>query len=609
MMKTLFFFLRLLALACLIRPIGAWPEAIGFYDEDPPDYADPLFRRSQELASRNRAFLSRKIRDAAEEALIEIQIHFKSHLSLSRTGFFVSENIAVTGLKAIDGLVNEDELELSRVTIKNFQGDNLKLKRIIALSAVHNLAVLEVEGYTGRPLDFASRSDFKDSSKDMLIAGVFKGQALWLRGKNASSRSFLWHWFSEALWIDPKSFESRGELAGSPALSADGKVMGLVLRFIKSNLVTGVRDKYILELLDKDPLPLKGPKALIEDELSRLKGLAESGDSFAQFEMARRLISRDGMDGGFEEGMRWLRRAAESGNETAMDALGMYLVQKYKEDHHRGGYELVSKAAAAGLPSAMHNLGVVLQNGFGAEKNEAEAIRWFEASAKLGRIDSQRKLAEIYFERRTHEDSRKALEWMFEGAAIGDPLLQYHAGMMFYKGDGVAENRHEALRWLILAGKSLPGAQYQLSEILSRRRGWANQFEALKWYDSSNVRNSRRPAVMRGSFYFPMPEDMDRSFILSLSRHKNINREAGFSSFEGYMNYVMRANAENYTVSPNWGIGSYGRELYNFDERSEPPEITFDQADKGYFSDMISRRRIQDPGKPPDIGNAIISSY
>jgi localization factor PodJL len=119
-------------------------------------------------------------------------------------------------------------------------------------------------------------------------------------------------------------------------------------------------------------------------------------------------------------GMEMLRRAADLGYPQAELQLG----HLYETGYPGLARDLIEarkwtqKAADAGLPSAMHNLAMLIYNGEGGPKSQVLAAQWFRQAAELGLADSQ-----------------------------------FNLGLLYENGKGVRANPAEAYKWFLLAGR------------------------------------------------------------------------------------------------------------------------------------------------------------
>ena len=72
-----------------------------------------------------------------------------------------------------------------------------------------------------------------------------------------------------------------------------------------------------------------------------------------------------------------------------------------------------------------------------------------------------------------------------------DGLAQYYIGMMYLKGQGVAQDYHEASEWLRKASENrLPQAQYKLANLYTIGEGVPKDYEfAYLWYSAGAAHN------------------------------------------------------------------------------------------------------------------------
>lgn len=93
-----------------------------------------------------------------------------------------------------------------------------------------------------------------------------------------------------------------------------------------------------------------------------------------------------------ESDPKWTLKLAELGNKSAMLKMALACRRDGKMDEAIKWYE---KAAAKGVPEAMHSLGVCYYDGDGVGKDVQKAKEWFKKAAALKYGPSEGKLEEI----------------------------------------------------------------------------------------------------------------------------------------------------------------------------------------------------------------------
>jgi len=114
-----------------------------------------------------------------------------------------------------------------------------------------------------------------------------------------------------------------------------------------------------LEIERYPKILISEPHLYIPDTIEGLRHWA-AGYTGAQYTLALRYASGDGVIQDYAEAVKWYRRAAEQGHAESQ-----------------------------------HNLGLCFSEGKGVPKDEAEAIKWFRKSAEQGQADAIELLREI----------------------------------------------------------------------------------------------------------------------------------------------------------------------------------------------------------------------
>ena len=108
-----------------------------------------------------------------------------------------------------------------------------------------------------------------------------------------------------------------------------------------------------------------------------------------------------------------------------------------------------------------------------------------KTQAEQGDVDAQHKLGTMYdFGEGVAENKVEAVKWYRLAAEQGDASGQYALGTMYHYGEGVEENKVEAVKWYRLAAEQGDASgQYALGTMYHYGEGVEeNKVEAVKWY-------------------------------------------------------------------------------------------------------------------------------
>ena len=101
------------------------------------------------------------------------------------------------------------------------------------------------------------------------------------------------------------------------------------------------------------------------------------------------------------------------------------------------------RAAEKGVVPAMLILGQ-----FSRDSEPAEALKWFERAAAKGSAPAMIETGLLYSNRRQSGDDRKALEHFLQAASVGDRVGKYLAGECYYFGKGAQADTTKAVEFL-----------------------------------------------------------------------------------------------------------------------------------------------------------------
>lgn len=140
----------------------------------------------------------------------------------------------------------------------------------------------------------------------------------------------------------------------------------------------------------------------------------------------------------------------------AADAMFDAGIAAYKAGDVRTAVDDWTKAAEEGHSIAAFLAGQLYERGQGVSRSPGSAFRLYKLAADAGHLEAAVKVGVVYRdgskELGVKRDYEKAFRMFERGALAAYPEAQYHLAGMYRRGLGVATQRSESLRWLILAG-------------------------------------------------------------------------------------------------------------------------------------------------------------
>ena len=226
------------------------------------------------------------------------------------------------------------------------------------------------------------------------------------------------------------------------------------------------------------------PKDAVE-AIKWYRKAAEQGHQSAQVNLGL-LYTGAGVPKDAVEAVKWFRKAAEQGNAFAQSALGSsYQTGDGVPKDAAEAVKWYRKAAEQGDVGTQNILGYMYQNGDGVGKDAVEAARWYRKAAERGNPAAQISLGSMY---ETGEDVPKdtaeAIKWYRKAAEWGDLETQVKLGFIYEKGEGVAKDAVEAAKWFRKGAEQGDApAQTHLGFVYASGQGVAKDaVQAIKWY-------------------------------------------------------------------------------------------------------------------------------
>ena len=185
---------------------------------------------------------------------------------------------------------------------------------------------------------------------------------------------------------------------------------------------------------------------------------------------------------------RFYRAAADRGHARSQTNLGNMLLQGIGGDRDAAaGRQWLEKAASQNEPHGQYLLGMLMLEGPQREKNQDEAARLIDNAALNGDRDAQYRLALLYSSG-PGRDERVALHWLLMAAERQHPNAQYSLAVLFSRGTfGLKQDDAAAAGWLAKsASHGNSDAQYALGIAYAEGRGVPqNNAHALAWFQEA----------------------------------------------------------------------------------------------------------------------------
>ena len=306
---------------------------------------------------------------------------------------------------------------------------NLRVTNILALSAVYDLALVEVE--TKHFTNFLSlRENLPEPYEDLYVPAYPKNRFTNIK----KTGNIFFHGTSHLSFAVNHS--SLPGVSGSPVLDKQGQVVAVSFggkHNILFALSMGDLKEFIIGNTGLNCSHFINSKSCAEKEIENLKDLATAGFVEAQYQLALMYYYGKGIEQDWDKVLQWFSKAAE---------------QAYAP--------------------AQYNLALMYYYGKGIiEKNGDKALQWMSKAAEQAFAPAQYSLAMMYYNGKgTEQDQDKALQWMSKAAEQAYAPAQYDLALMYYNGKGTEQDRDKAVQWLSKAAKQdYAPAQHDLALI------------------------------------------------------------------------------------------------------------------------------------------------
>ena len=330
------------------------------------------------------------------------------------TGFFIGPNYFVTNFHVIFSLLGSTGS--STVTLSQ-EGDSssLTIKRVLAVSALYDLVLLETEESI---TDYLSlREKLPNPNEPLFLLaypdGIFK--------KIEKTGGIIYENDREFAFITNNS--NLNGASGSPVLDDKGQVVG-VASGGSNNKLNAIKINHLKELVmgsigtDCAETEIFKAQKCIKEGIEHLKRLAEEGSIYAQKQLAFMYLKGD------------------------VDVAYRNFEGAFGRDRFEKAFRWYKMAAEQGYTEAQYQLAHMYYRGEGVDRDISQALHWFERAAFLGHTEAQHKLARIYFKSGFLRDLNQALYWCQKAAEQGYPpartlLYLIERDLKFQRGKGI----------------------------------------------------------------------------------------------------------------------------------------------------------------------------
>jgi TPR repeat protein len=175
------------------------------------------------------------------------------------------------------------------------------------------------------------------------------------------------------------------------------------------------------------------PTESLQEEINKIKGLADKGDKDAQFAMGL-FLQQSNAQGSLPQALEYYKKAADNGQLQAMNNYG-FIVASQDPAKAKEGIKYIKDAAAKGLNAARRNMATIYLRGMAGEpQNIAEAKNMLETAMKDGDHQAEFELAQFYLSPGESQSDDKAWELLNSAAKNGNPNALAALGSVLFDG-------------------------------------------------------------------------------------------------------------------------------------------------------------------------------
>ena len=241
------------------------------------------------------------------------------HFFTAGSGFFIGPNLFVTNFHVVsESLLNGNTVK--DIMLLNKDHSSLSVKKILALSAFYDLALIETTESVTNYLSIKEKPP--ESEKELFLLAYPAGKFKKIKK--------MGHIINEdnQLYTFPANHSSLYGSSGGPVLDEKGQIAG-VISSANANIVTAIKVNHLKNLIagniGSDCSEATRTRICIEKEIEALKEMAEKGSPAAQYKLAYMYAHGEEFEVDHEKAFHWAKQSALKGNAFAQMALGWYV--------------------------------------------------------------------------------------------------------------------------------------------------------------------------------------------------------------------------------------------------------------------------------------------
>ncbi len=270
-----------------------------------------------------------------------------------------------------------------------------------------------------------------------------------------------------------------------------------------------------------------------EQQLNRLKELAEQGNLDAMVSLGAAYDSGNGLAQDSHKAMELFQKAAEKGSADAMAMIGFAYAQGNGVDKDiQKAHEWLEKAAEKGQASAQYTLGSML---YDEGQDYQKAIYWLDQASRQGVTDAQVILGDCYYMGYGVERNYDiAADWYKKAADQNSAAAQNKLGELYRDGIAFSQDENKAAEWFAKAAEQeYPDAVFNLGLCTVKGKGVPMDTEK----GNALIRKASSLGSVMAKMYLKGQEQLNKGIREELQKQEEkksapANESSGSSSYE-----------------------------------------------------------------------------